>query len=137
MKKNGVKLTLLRGNSVKVTIQKKNEIPILLLRLGQFTYRLFFTYTFLILRNLILDPMITNLHNNLSLSYSFLLVADWCLSSNRCYLPLWGSQHVRIRQKWRVFTTRNKPGHLAFRNEFCGTLEHSSVKSIKPKRWDP
>lgn len=76
MKKNGVKLTLLRGNSVKVTIQKKNEIPILLLRLGQFTYRLFFTYTFLILRNLILDPMITNLHNNLSLSYSFLLVAD-------------------------------------------------------------
>lgn len=55
---------------------KINEIPILLLRLGQFTYQLFFTYPFLVLRNLIPDYMITSLHNLLSLSYSFLLVVD-------------------------------------------------------------
>jgi hypothetical protein len=61
----------------------------------QSIYSFFFSYPFLILCSF--GPhssIITNLHNLLSLFYSFLFIAGWWLSySCRCLLPLWENKN--------------------------------------------
>jgi len=46
------------------------------------------------------------------------------------FSPTVGSQNVRIIRNV-VFYDLENPGHLASRAEFCGTLGHSLLKSIK------
>jgi hypothetical protein len=62
--------------------------------------------------------------------------SSWWLSySCLCFLRLWGSQNIRTqRQTCRTSVTLKKPGHLASRTEFGGTLGHNPLKLGTPGR---
>jgi len=76
---------------------------------------------------------VTNLHNSLLLSCSFLLVAGWWLPySYLSFLPLWESQDVQMFRNVVFLQPGKTQGHLMSQNKFCGTLAQSSLNPIKP-----